>query len=108
MNGIGTPVAGKNELATDIFKNAWKQIEKVSPTAKSLPYISGHLDAITNPRCNNVQNSTSTRIHPMKPSSSPTTAKIKSVCASGNHASFCLDAPNPAPYKPPDANATND
>ena len=40
MNGIGTPVAGTNELATHIFKNPWKQIENVSPSARSFPYIS--------------------------------------------------------------------
>ena len=49
MNGSGTPVAGKNEHVTDIFKNAWKPIENVMPTAKSFPYISGQRDAIIKP-----------------------------------------------------------
>ena len=34
MKGSGTPVVGKNELATLIFMKAWKPMEKVSPTAK--------------------------------------------------------------------------
>ena len=49
MNGSGTPVAGKNEHVTDIFKNAWKQMENVKPIASNLPYISGHLEAIISP-----------------------------------------------------------
>lgn len=49
MKGNGTPVAGKKEVATEIFKNAWKPIEKVIPTAKILPYMSGHLDAMIKP-----------------------------------------------------------
>src|SRR5574344_894726 len=108
MKGIGTPVAGKKELATLIFKNAWKQIEKVKPTANNFPYISGQREAITKPLCNNVQKRTISKTQPINPSSSPITAKIKSVCASGNQASFCFDAPNPTPYKPPEANATSD
>ena len=50
MNGNGTPVAGKNEVATEIFKNAWNPIEKVIPTASNFPYISGHREAMINPR----------------------------------------------------------
>ena len=50
MNGRGTPVVGQNELATLIFISAWNVIENVIPIARSLPYMSGHLEAMINPR----------------------------------------------------------
>lgn len=73
MNGSGTPVAGKNEHVTDIFKNAWKPIENVMPTAKSFPYISGQRDAIIKPLWIKVQNKPITKTQPTKPNSSPIT-----------------------------------
>ena len=79
MNGSGTPVVGKNELATLIFINAWKVIENVIPTAKSFPYISGQCVAITKPLCINVKNKPITSTQPTNPSSSAMIAKIKSV-----------------------------
>ncbi len=38
---------------------------------------------------------------PTKPSSSPTMAKMKSVCASGRKNSFCRLSPMPTPVAPP-------
>ena len=108
MNGRGTPVAGKKEVATEMFKKAWKPIEKVIPTAKILPYISGHLDAMIKPLWIKVQNKPITKIQPIQPNSSPITAKIKSVCASGIQYNFCLELPKPTPQNPPDANAIKD
>ena len=39
MNGKGIPVAGTKELATDIFVKAWKQIENVITTARTIERI---------------------------------------------------------------------
>ena len=58
-------------------------------------------------RCSNlrmsVRKSSSTTAHPMKPSSSPTVQKMKSVSCSGTYFSFvCVPLRNPLPFSPPE------
>ena len=63
-------------------------IEKVSPIARSLPYISCELEAIKIPRYIIVRKRIIMNTHPTKPHSSAITAKIKSVWHSGRYARF--------------------
>ena len=70
------PVAGRKELATDIFVNAWKQIENVIPKARSFEYVSVVLTAIEQPLTKNVPNKQTTNKQPKKPNSSAITAKM--------------------------------
>ena len=79
MNGNVTPVTGKKELATDIFKNAWNPKIIVIPIAINFPYISGHRLAILNPLRTSATNNADTNRHPKNPNSSAIIAKIKSV-----------------------------
>ena len=44
----------------------------------------------------------------MKPSSSPTIAKMKSVCGNGRKKSFCRLPPRPLPNQPPAPTAMSD
>src|SRR6266850_492452 len=54
-------------------------------------------------RRKSIRKSARATVTPMKPSSSPTTAKMKSVCCSGRNASrFCGPARNPLPNSPPE------
>ena len=103
MNGSGTPVVGKNELATLMFIKAWNVIEKVIPTAKSFPYISGQWVAITNPLCINVKNNPITSTQPTNPSSSAIIAKIKSVCLPVKAVAVC---PSSTPVRRPEASVS--
>ena len=82
-----------SELETLMLINACKPIDNVIPTARSLPYMSLALEAIIIPLCINVQNKPIIKRQPKNPSSSAITAKIKSVCPSGSHASFCFEFP---------------
>lgn len=55
----------------------------VMPAARSFPKRSGQPSATRNPATANAANAAITESEPTSPSSSPTTAKIMSVCASG-------------------------
>ena len=44
-----------------------------------------------------------TRVVPTSPVSSPTIAKMKSVCASGSQPDFSIEWPLPTPKMPPEA-----
>ena len=74
INGIGTPVAGTKELATDILIKACEPIENVKPTASNLPNISLQEPAILIPRKTNHKNSQIIAKQPKKPHSSAITA----------------------------------
>ena len=47
-------------------------------------------------------------MHPIAPISSPITAKIESVIASGKNPNFCVDIPSPLPKTPPDPKEIKD
>ncbi len=53
-------------------------------------------------------NTATTASAPTSPSSSPTTAKIKSECANGRNSIFCLPCAKPSPFVPPDPIAISD
>ena len=75
---------------------------------KYLPNKSSVFFDILNPLIINIRNKVIITIQPKNPNSSAITAKIKSVCPSGSHDSFCFEFPYPTPKKPPDANAIKD
>ncbi len=74
-----------------------------SPKATRLLNESLALVATRITRRNRNRKSVSATVTPMNPSSSPTTAKMKSVCCSGRNASrFWVPAVKPLPNQPPD------
>ena len=80
-----------------------------SPNATRLLNESFARSAMRITRRKSNRNSASASVTPMKPSSSPTTAKMKSVCCSGRNASrFCGPCVIPVPNQPPDPIATCD
>jgi len=78
------------------------------PNAKSEPNLSGQRIAITKPRHIKAQNSAIIIQAPIRPSSSHTIEKIKSLCGSGSHKYFCLYLPKPRPNIPPEPIASKD
>jgi len=74
---------GKEPVTTPILIIACRAIIEVTPTASKLAKGSWVLRAILNPLHTKSRNRKITRAPPKKPSSSPNTAKIKSVCCSG-------------------------
>ena len=73
------------------------------PNATRLLNESLERSAILVTRRNSSMNSERASATPTKPSSSPTTAKMKSVCCAGRKASrFCVPCVNPLPNHPPD------
>ena len=100
-NGKGTPVIGIEAVTPPIFTTDWTTNKLANPiqyiAANVLrdfvpAIITRHISAVKSPITNNT---------PTRPSSSAIIAKIKSVCASGNYPSFCLEFPNPLPNSPP-------
>ena len=72
---------------------ACRPIKDVIPTATRLPNISGARIAIKIPLQIKMANNVITTKHPIKPSSSASTAKIKSFCGSDMYKNFCLLSP---------------
>ena len=61
------------------FTNKWKANIDVIPEANNMPKVSLHSRAILTPRHNTIKYRHNKNAAPIKPNSSPTTAKIKSV-----------------------------
>ena len=85
MNGSGMPVVGRVTVTAAILITAWAVIQVVMPQASRDPNRSGARSAIRYPRYVKRANRASTAVVPSSPVSSPTMAKIKSVCANGSH-----------------------
>src|SRR5579864_9560298 len=83
MNGSGTPVIGSDPETTPMLRTAWPTSIVVSPETRSAPYRSGQRAAIRYPQTASAANSRITTMLPMRPSSSPMMAKMKSVWRSG-------------------------
>ena len=86
-----------------MFINASKAIQVVIPAARQVPKRSGARSEARYPRTAKKRNPAMTRVVPISPVSSPTMAKMKSVCASGNHPYFSTEWPMPTPKNPPEA-----
>ena len=83
INGSGTPVNGTIDNMAAIFKSAWKVIQVVIPTARSLEYLSGAFSATLYPLYAITKKANTKSPARKKPSSSAVTAKMESVAASG-------------------------
>src|SRR5262249_26387357 len=77
----------------------------VGPNASRPPNASGCRAAMRRPRAATTANSASTAAAPTRPSSSPMTEKMKSVCAAGRKYIFCWPCPRPTPETPPEPKA---
>jgi len=88
-NGNGTPVKGITAVTTAMFTMACSTNQQVTPRAIRLAKRSGAPLAMRNPRQATIANNPSTTSVPIKPSSSPTTAKIASVWAAGSTCFVC-------------------
>ena len=82
-NGSVIPVTGASPSTAARFVAAWAPMSTVRPVASSEPKRSGHIAAIRSPAQQNAAKAEITPAVPMSPSSSPMTAKIMSLCASG-------------------------
>jgi hypothetical protein len=81
--GSGMPVSGATPITAARLISAWPHTRVVSPAASRLPNGSLQRSAIRIPVYAKTANAPMTTVVPSSPSSSPTIAKIMSVCASG-------------------------
>ncbi len=77
------PLVGISPSTTLMLTNACTAIIVVRPSATNEPNVSSARSAIRRPRHAIRQKQIRTPVAPMSPSSSPMTAKMKSVCGSG-------------------------
>ena len=96
------PVAGRKLVTTAMFRNVWRAIWVVTPTTIRLPNRSRAWMASQNPRSTSRAKISIIRPAPTSPSSSKTTAKMKSLCSSGRNMNFCRLLPRPTPRRPPE------
>ena len=82
-NGSVMPVTGATPSTAARLVAAWAPMSTVRPAASSEPKRSGQLMAMRMPAQQKTPNAVMTPRVPTRPSSSPTIAKIMSVCASG-------------------------
>ena len=82
------PVAGMSPVTTAMFKNTCRLICVVTPTASSEPNRSRACRATQKPRSTSSAKISITTHAPISPSSSHTTAKMKSLCSSGRNRNF--------------------
>ena len=79
IKGSGLPVVGKTPMTQAMFKNAWKTSITVQPPATMVPISSSERSAMESPANRTPKNSSTTAMAPTRPSSSPMTAKMKSL-----------------------------
>src|SRR5581483_9260620 len=107
-NGSGIPETGSRPTTPPMLMAAWAVTHTVMPAARSMPKRSGARAATRTPRTANATNSERTSSEPIRPSSSPLTAKMKSVCAFGRKCHLARPAPRPTPVSPPVPMAMSD
>ncbi len=83
MNGRGMPVMGMMPIVIPTFSKTWNANIARIPTHRSVPKKSVESRAVRHVRHTSSANSASNIAPPTKPSSSPTTVKMKSVCCAG-------------------------
>ena len=79
-NGNVTPMTGRSARHMPIFETDCKAMSPKKPKHMQRPRSSLAFDAIYSTRRRYNNNNTMMAVQPMKPSSSPTTEKIKSLC----------------------------
>ena len=82
-SGSGTPVIGRSPVTAPRLMIVCRPIHDVMPAASILPNVSGACIAIRMPAYSSTPKAIITRNAPTSPSSSPTIAKMKSLCAFG-------------------------
>jgi hypothetical protein len=107
INGSGTPVSGRKPSTAPKLTIAWPATSVVVPAARYFPKGSLQRRAIRNPSHVNSANASTTARIPTRPSSSPITAPIMSVGASGRNPIFWVPLPTPTPVIPPDPSASS-
>ena len=106
MNGNGTPTTGNIPTTDAMLIVAWTLIHAIIPATAYLVNGSLVLIATFIPAQTKARKASKTVTVPNKPISSPITAKIKSVCASGPRLPhFWRLPPKPTPKMPPEASA---
>lgn len=79
MKGRGSPVGGMEAVTTAILITACIAIMEIIPADRKLPNKSGAVSATLIPLHIRIRKRRIRKVAPMKPSSSPIMAKIKSV-----------------------------
>src|ERR1019366_7062561 len=85
MKGNGMPVTGRTPTTAPTLIKVSLASQATRPTANTPPNRWGERVAARMPNQTKAPKSTRTRPAPMKPSSSPMTEKMKSVCALGRN-----------------------
>ena len=89
-----------------MFSKVWKTTVEATPKQTSMDIVLPERRPICTQRMTIIMSSRMTRQAPMRPSSSPTTAKMKSVCLPGMALDWLwVPSPRPVPVSPPEAMA---
>ena len=108
-NGSGIPVMGMRLIVMPTLMMTCTNQLPARPKATRLAKESLARVATRMIRRNRKRKRTNAVVTPRNPSSSPTTAKMKSVCCSGRNASrFCVPCVYPLPVRPPEPIAIRD
>ena len=103
MNGRGMPVIGMMPIVIPTFSKTWNTNIDSTPTQISVPSGSRASWAVRQIRQAMIDRRASRVPAPMKPSSSPTAVKMKSVCCSGTMSSrVWVPLNRPVPVRPPE------
>ena len=105
MKGSGFPVVGNTPMTQAMFRNAWNTSITVAPPAIMAPMSSAARSAMASPAYSTQKNSPMTKSAPTSPSSSPMTAKMKSLSEANRYWNFSWELPSPTPKIPPSASA---
>ncbi len=104
MNGSGMPVTGIMPRLMPTFSNTWKPIMQRTPTHIRRPTGSRASCAVRQIRQTIPASRSSRSPAPAKPSSSPATVKMKSVCCSGTEPPLVSGpSKSPLPVNEPEA-----
>ncbi len=98
-------MTGSTPMTTPMLIRAWPSTHTMTPVVAMTTKGSTARWATRTMPTASATNSPSTARVPGRPSSSPTMAKMKSLCASGSQAHFSRLPPRPRPHQPPEASA---
>ncbi len=106
-NGKVKPLVGSMDMATARLISACTPNSTEMPKAMYEPYSSSAASAVRTPRATITKYTVHSTKMPMKPSSSPMMAEMKSVCASGKYRT-CRPLPRPRPNSLPEPKLITD
>ena len=103
------PVTGINPMHIPTFSIVWNKSIAPTPAAMHLPAGFSHFAAVRSMRKIMANSTPQTMTAPIKPNSSQTVLKMKSVCFAGRNPSwFCVPCRYPLPKSPPEPTAIFD